>query len=87
MIEDIRHSYTSIWHMTIVFVTLQTVGVASCVYGAADGQNLVISFPMEMWTPDAHINGSMFDIMHALVGDSKTGTRIGGIALEFFKQK
>lgn len=36
---------------------------------------------------DARINRSILELLHALVGDSVTGTRMGGTLLEFFKQK
>ena len=36
---------------------------------------------------DARINRSILELLHALVGDSKTGDRIGGTLLRFFQQK
>ena len=36
---------------------------------------------------DARINRSILELLHALVGDSKTGSRIGGTLLRFFQQK
>ena len=36
---------------------------------------------------DAKINRSMLVLLHVLVGDSRTGTYMGGTLLEFFKQK
>ena len=36
---------------------------------------------------NAQINRSLVDLLHALVGDSTSGTSMGGTLLEFFKQK
>lgn len=36
---------------------------------------------------DAKINRSVLVLLHALVGDSQTGTHMGGTLLEFFMQK
>ncbi|MCO5601128.1 hypothetical protein L7F22_055247 [Adiantum nelumboides] len=36
---------------------------------------------------EARINRSLVDLLHALVGDSKTGNRMGGTLVRFFKQK
>lgn len=36
---------------------------------------------------DAKINRSILVLLHVLVGDSRTGTYMGGTLLEFFKQK
>lgn len=36
---------------------------------------------------EARINRSIVELLHALVGDSKTGNRMGGTLLRFFKQK
>ncbi|KAI5062430.1 hypothetical protein GOP47_0022969 [Adiantum capillus-veneris] len=36
---------------------------------------------------DARINQSAFDLLHALIDDSITRTRMGGIAVEFFRKK
>ncbi|MCO5564813.1 hypothetical protein L7F22_018481 [Adiantum nelumboides] len=36
---------------------------------------------------EARINRSIVDLIHALVGDSKTGNRMGGTLLKFFMQK
>ncbi|KAI5068324.1 hypothetical protein GOP47_0016669 [Adiantum capillus-veneris] len=58
-------------------------------YGNVDTTNLV----ERLWQYikyillDARINRSIVDLLHAMVGDSTTGTRMGGTLLEFFKQK
>ncbi|MCO5582036.1 hypothetical protein L7F22_035927 [Adiantum nelumboides] len=36
---------------------------------------------------EARINRSIVDLIHALVGDSKTGNQMGGTLLRFFRQK
>ena len=58
-------------------------------YGNVDTTNLV----ERLWQYikytllNAQINRSILDLLHSMVGDSSSGTYMGGTLLEFFKQK
>lgn len=58
-------------------------------YGNVDTTNLVerLWHYIKYTLLDAHINRSILDLLHAIVGDSLSGTHMGGTLLEFFKQK
>lgn len=58
-------------------------------YGNVDTTNLVERFwqYIKYTLLNAQINRSILDLLHAIMGDSTSGTRMGGTLLEFYKQK